>query len=207
MARRSESTADWVSPSGEEAPQVLTAVAACRGHGTGQAGGGRLRRLAHQAGQVTGAGDEAMDNPTVIRLPTPLTDSPRSRTYSCPVAHVPEAVGTVRRRAHAVLTAWGIPQSAVEGAVLVISELVTNAVIHALPPAELRLSLGGINGRGTLRVEVTDAGAAPLSAETGSLPGHGEHGRGNIVVDALAVRHGARSGASTVTRWADLSTD
>ncbi|MFD1663516.1 ATP-binding protein [Streptomyces caeni] len=207
MARWSEPTADWVSPSDEEAPQVLTAVAARHGHGVGQAGGpGHLPGLAHQAGYVTGAGDEVMDDPTVVRLPASLTGSPRSRTYSCPVAHVPEAVGTVRRRAHTVLTAWGIPQSAVEGAVLVISELVTNAIIHALPPAELRLSVGGVNGCGTLRVEVTDAGAALSSGETGSLPGHGEHGRGNTVVDALTVRHGTRSGAGTVTRWADLPT-
>ena len=60
--------------------------------------------------------------------------------FRCPLPHLPEAVAPVRRRAHTVLTSWNLPAATIEDAVLVISELVTNAVTHARPPAVLHLS-------------------------------------------------------------------
>ncbi|MFD0442051.1 ATP-binding protein [Streptomyces indonesiensis] len=57
-----------------------------------------------------------------------------------PVPHICEAVATVRRRAHALLSEWELPADRLDEALMVISELVTNAILHALPPAVLRLS-------------------------------------------------------------------
>ncbi|WP_143737291.1 ATP-binding protein [Microbispora sp. GKU 823] len=123
--------------------------------------------------------------------------------YTCPVPHTPQAVGDVRHRALGVLTAWGTPGAAAQEAVLVISEMVTNAVLHALPPAELRLLLCSEDDRDVIRVEVTDAGEAPVWPGTGTCPD--ESGRGALVVDALALRHGSLSRpCGTTTWWADL---
>ncbi|MEV4321770.1 ATP-binding protein [Microbispora rosea] len=123
--------------------------------------------------------------------------------YACPVPHSPQEVGAVRRRALGVLAAWGTPENAAQEAVLVISEMVTNAVLHALPPAEFRLLLCAEGDHDIIRVEVTDAGAAPVWPGAGAPAA--ECGRGAVVVDALAIRHGCMSGPSgMITWWADL---
>jgi anti-sigma regulatory factor (Ser/Thr protein kinase) len=127
--------------------------------------------------------------------------------YTCPLPHIPEAVRTMRHRARAVLGSWAIPATTTDDTILVISEMVTNAIAHALPPAVLRLSLP-ITRRGqkALRVEVTDGGPAmtarsPLADAPSDL---GECGRGGGIVGALALQHGIFSRAARVTRWADL---
>ncbi|MEU6412938.1 ATP-binding protein [Microbispora sp. NPDC046933] len=123
--------------------------------------------------------------------------------YTCPVPHSPQAVSGVRHRALGVLASWGTPGAAAQEAVLVISEMVTNAVLHALPPAELRLLLCSEGDHDIIRVEVTDAGAAPVWPGTGTCPD--ESGRGAAVVEALAMRHGSLSRPSGLTTWwADL---
>lgn len=124
--------------------------------------------------------------------------------FLCPLPHIPEAVGVVRRRAYAVLTSWNLPPATIEDAVLVISEMVTNAVTHALPPALLQLSRSGDEGPCSLRIEVTDAGPAADARQPEGSPQAEEHGRGSGIVTALTVRHGIRAHRGCITRWADL---
>jgi anti-sigma regulatory factor (Ser/Thr protein kinase) len=114
------------------------------------------------------------------------------------------AVSAVRRRAAAVLAEWNVSPELVEDSLLVVSELLTNALVHALPPAELRLSWFRSGGLSTLRVEVTDAGPALPAARSPSEIDPDEHGRGEHIVHALATRHGIRVHSGGVTRWADL---
>lgn len=128
----------------------------------------------------------------------------RDAEFLCPLPHIPEAVGFVRRRAQMVLTGWNMPPGTVDDAVLVISELVTNAVSHALPPAVLQLSRTGAEGLRALRIEVTDAGPAAGARRPVDGGQPGEHGRGSGIVTALSVRHGIRAHRGRVTRWADL---
>ncbi|WP_205825851.1 ATP-binding protein [Microbispora catharanthi] len=126
-----------------------------------------------------------------------------SSVYTCPVPHSPQEVSGVRRHALGVLAAWGTPGTTAQEVVLVISEMVTNAVLHALPPAELRLFVYADGDRPVIRVEITDGGAAPVWP--GTAPSPDESGRGGVVVDALAIRHGSVSRPSgTTTWWADL---
>ncbi|MFE0451711.1 ATP-binding protein [Streptomyces sp. NPDC058914] len=115
------------------------------------------------------------------------------------------AVSAVRRRAGAVLNEWNVAPELVEDSLLVVSELLTNAFVHALPPAELRLMRFRDAGLDTLRVEVTDAGPAlPPASQCSEEIDPDEHGRGEEIVHALATRHGIRVHAGGVTRWADL---
>ncbi|MFF5141760.1 ATP-binding protein [Streptomyces sp. NPDC013157] len=121
--------------------------------------------------------------------------------YVFPMPPVAGAVSEVRRRTGAVLAAWKVSPDVIEDALLVVSELLTNAIVHALPPAVLRLSWMRDAGLGTLRIEVTDAGPAG-QPPAGIDPD--EHGRGEEIVHALATRYGIETRPGAVTRWADL---
>ncbi len=122
-----------------------------------------------------------------------------------PVPHIPEAVSAVRRRVRHVLDGWELTGEAADTTLLVVSELVTNAIVHALPPATLRLCWTRLDGHRTLRVEVSDGGPAapaPSPADADAFPE--EHGRGIGIVTAVSARNGVRTGEAAVTRWADL---
>ncbi|WP_405594239.1 ATP-binding protein [Streptomyces sp. NBC_01410] len=87
-----------------------------------------------------------------------------------------------------------------DDALLIISELVTNAVLHALPPAALRLRCIQHH---VLRIEVTDGGPRPNPPpKTDQFE---EHGRGMIIVAAMAVRCGTITHAVGSTSWAELN--
>ncbi|MFI5522866.1 ATP-binding protein [Streptomyces platensis] len=128
---------------------------------------------------------------------------PEADEHVCPLPHIPEAVSVVRRNVRTVLAGWNLAPDLAEDALLVISELITNAVVHALPPAVLRLSRRGAGGRTALRVEVTDAGpAADGRPAVDSCPG--EHGRGLDIITALAAECGTRVHPGGITWWAEL---
>jgi anti-sigma regulatory factor (Ser/Thr protein kinase) len=103
-----------------------------------------------------------------------------------------------------VVSRWNLPPEVAEDVLLVVSELLTNAVVHALPPAALRLSQVRMEGRGAVRVEVTDRGpvAAPALAVAALDPD--EHGRGLCIVKALSARYGVEVLPGGTCRWAEL---
>lgn len=121
--------------------------------------------------------------------------------HVCPVPHTPGAVSVVRGRIRTVLVEWGLSPDVTMDALLVVSELLTNALVHALPPATLRLSWVRAEEGRALRIEVTDAGRA-LPASQSAAPD--EHGRGIAIVAALSARYGIRVHTGGITRWADL---
>jgi anti-sigma regulatory factor (Ser/Thr protein kinase) len=96
----------------------------------------------------------------------------------------PEAVGKARHAVRGVLTEHSWPGELVDAVVLVVSELVTNAVRHGQPPIELRLQVipGFAAGR------VTDRSLAmPVPVEAGD---DAESGRGLAIVQAMTSRWG-----------------
>ncbi|MFI5688661.1 ATP-binding protein [Streptomyces sp. NPDC051636] len=100
-----------------------------------------------------------------------------------------------------------MPTPTVDDALLVISELTTNAIVHALPPAVLRLSLPEVGIPCALRIEVTDARPAPRRRPSPAalhLAEHRENGRGTDIVAALSAQHGMFRHPERTTRWADL---
>jgi anti-sigma regulatory factor (Ser/Thr protein kinase) len=131
-----------------------------------------------------------------------LSAAPRAEVeYVFPLPHAPRAVSAVRRRVQAVLTRWNLPAEAADDVLLVTSELCTNALVHALPPATLRVSRVLVEGRGAVRVDVTDPGPA---APTARALDPDEHGRGIDIVTTISARYGSRSLCGGTSRCADV---
>ncbi|MGW0734746.1 ATP-binding protein [Streptomyces sp. NPDC002851] len=122
-----------------------------------------------------------------------------------PVPRAPEGLAAVRRHAAEVLRQWQLPPDRADDALLVTSELLTNAVAHALPPASLRLSRQGVDDR-AVRIEVTDAGPAPAGSQNGSRLPPEESGRGSVIIAALSARSGTRTWQGGAARWAEIRT-
>ncbi|MFC7219159.1 ATP-binding protein [Streptomyces polyrhachis] len=103
----------------------------------------------------------------------------------------PVEVGRARRWARARLAWVGVEADdpSAETLILLISELVTNAVVHTGRPAELHMALPPPGGAaGILRVEVVDGSVrAPQLRQAAS---DATHGRGLELVGALADRWG-----------------
>ena len=88
----------------------------------------------------------------------------------------------------------------VDDAVLMVSELVTNAVAHGQPEITLRLRLRPDR----LTVAVADRGEAPLTCAM--PPPEQTSGRGLVIVDALATRWGRSQGRVDKQVWFDVAT-
>ncbi|MEV5908726.1 ATP-binding protein [Streptomyces sp. WAC 01325] len=134
-----------------------------------------------------------------------LTAAPRGEVehvFSLP--HVPGAVAGMRQRVRAVLSDWNLTADCAADVLLVVSELLTNAIVHAVPPATLRLSRSLLEGCGTVRVEVTDLGPAAPAEDPTSTMDPDEHGRGLDIVNALASRCGVHVHTGGTSHWAEL---
>lgn len=88
---------------------------------------------------------------------------------------------------------------------LVITEMVTNSVQHALPPITLRVQYA-LGHRGIIHVEVADAGPGPRAVQLHEATSPKERGRGTDIIKALSSRTGAYSHHRSAVRWATLST-
>ena len=113
-----------------------------------------------------------------------------------------EAAKLARRATREALLSWGIAHLQ-ETAVLLVSELVTNAVQHTRmgsPTITLRLEMA----QSTLRIEVSDAD--PRWPRPRRPAGLDESGFGFVLVEALAREWGRRYTAAGKAVWAELDT-
>ena len=102
------------------------------------------------------------------------------------------------------LTAWNVQADEVEAAQLVVSELVTNAVLHAADSTTISLDLRLTDG--VVRVLVSDGGLGEPDRRLHPDPRTGETGRGIWLVDAFAERWGTEThGRNGKTVWCELS--
>lgn len=103
------------------------------------------------------------------------------------------AVPEARRLVRDAIRAWGLPvdSDVADVAFLLTSEVVANAVTHGSESASatIRLSVDGAEGR--LLVEVDDTSFDPPVVRN-DPPSGSEHGRGMLLVDALASAWGYR---------------
>jgi anti-sigma regulatory factor (Ser/Thr protein kinase) len=114
------------------------------------------------------------------------------------------AAATARTLTQQALRRWRVP-AGMDGddIVLMVDELVTNAVLHGYGPVGLRLSIvagpGAAIGRALVRGEVTDA--SPLVPQP-CVPGDdAEGGRGLLLVTALAGEFGVMPGGYGKIVW------
>ncbi|WP_051812163.1 ATP-binding protein [Kitasatospora sp. MBT63] len=115
---------------------------------------------------------------------------------------VPEAVGCARKLVRDAL--HRLPQ--VDDAELIVSELVTNAILHS------RSGAGGVlwveirRRRGVIRIAVTDEGAAGSEPSYRSTEEVDDFGRGLAIMAGLADNWGASSDVDdSQTVWAELA--
>ncbi|UFR07459.1 ATP-binding protein [Streptomyces sp. Go40/10] len=120
----------------------------------------------------------------------------------------PAEVGRARRWARSRLAGSGITadEPLAETLILLVSELVTNAVVHTGRPAVLRLCLpapaDGNRASATVRVEVADGSSrAPVPRCAGS---DATGGRGLALVDCLADRWGWSPEGAGKSIWCEL---
>ncbi|MDQ0294832.1 anti-sigma regulatory factor (Ser/Thr protein kinase) [Streptomyces sp. DSM 41037] len=105
----------------------------------------------------------------------------------------------------------GVSDSAIDDAVLILSELLSNACRHGRPLDDAPIGDGDVRAgwrvddRGRLTVEVTDGGGPTRPVpSTPSVTAKG--GRGLNIITALAEEWGTRDGAcGELTVWALLS--
>jgi serine phosphatase RsbU (regulator of sigma subunit)/anti-sigma regulatory factor (Ser/Thr protein kinase) len=119
-----------------------------------------------------------------------------ARTFPPAPASVPEARGFVRK----ALADWGVTDG--ENALVVISELVTNVVVHAGTAAVVELRFEP----GLLRLEVEDLHPTKM-LEFGLRPASvdDEHGRGLAMTSSLSVAWGVEYRATTKRVWAEFA--
>ncbi|MFF8848330.1 ATP-binding protein [Streptomyces sp. NPDC015127] len=132
-----------------------------------------------------------------VRVPAPRRPVDDSNDVTEALEHRPQAVRAARHAAQRVLEGWRLPSDAV---LLVVSELVTNAVEHAEPPLALHMHRERVGNR--VWVGVIDGGPAETEgAWTASCAGD-EHGRGITIVGTLADAHGRHAHPGGTTHWA-----
>jgi DNA-binding response OmpR family regulator len=113
------------------------------------------------------------------------------------LAHDPVAPSEARRVVRDVLLHWGYGDL-LDDAALVVSELVTNAVRHAGSASIVVVN----RTEGGIRVEVRDEG--PGAPDLAPSPTDAEHGRGLMIVAALATAWGVEDDETSKTVWVEL---
>ena len=116
---------------------------------------------------------------------------------------VPSSVAVARGRIAAELRNAGIFGAAVADAALVLSELLSNAILHARPLPDARVRVAWVLSPASLEVIVSDGGSATTPhTSRPSLSSIG--GRGLGIVEHLCSSWGVRADQFGTTVWAVL---
>ncbi|MFC3820952.1 ATP-binding protein [Planomonospora venezuelensis] len=119
--------------------------------------------------------------------------------------YAPSSVAVARQCLSSDLQEWGVYESAIDDAVLVVSELLSNALRHAhpLPSGQIKVAWRWTDGH--VEVAVSDGGAA-TEPRAGRAPLSSLGGRGLGIVEYLADRWGVRHEGEITTVWAIVTT-
>ncbi|MEW2400367.1 ATP-binding protein [Streptomyces sp. NPDC046862] len=146
--------------------------------------------------------DRARDHSPEHAYPGTPGHRRRSEVFGLPAT--PASVGQARENVREVLDAWGADRELCGDAVLVVSELVTNALTHTGSDRVVcRLGLDGVR----LRVEVEDQNRGRSFPERRQPDADDQNGRGLMLVCALSTDWGAgpsTHGSGSVV-WAELT--
>lgn len=157
---------------------------------------GSLDDACHEIVQALLPPTGAADDVALLLARTRGLSACQVATWSIPAD--PALVARTRRSVLGQLDTWGLAEASfvVE---LVVSELVTNAILHGASPILLRL----IHDADTLICEVSDAsGTAPHMRRAKT---YDEGGRGLLLVAQFTHRWGSRHTADGKTIWAEIT--
>ncbi|MER6674367.1 ATP-binding protein [Streptomyces sp. NPDC000983] len=126
---------------------------------------------------------------------------PSERRFRFELAAHPGSPAQARRLTRARLTGWSICEDTCDTAALVVSELVTNAIVHT---ASRHIVCELHDGDDLVRIAVRDQGCAPGEPHPAGQRGDEEHGRGLLLVDALCHAWGAHEHGPGLLVWAEL---
>ncbi|MDT0612607.1 SpoIIE family protein phosphatase [Streptomyces lancefieldiae] len=118
------------------------------------------------------------------------------------VWRLPEAVRHARRFTRRTLRSWDVREDAVDSTLLIVSELVTNALVHT--DGKVRLDLTLVGGR--LRVAVADASPRTPVKPT-SIGWEATGGRGILLVEAMSGSWGALPVSGGKQVWSEITLD
>lgn len=144
--------------------------------------------------------DSAADRsrPGVAREPA---TAGTGRRFRFELAAHPGSPARARRLARTRLADWSVCADTCESAVLVVSELVTNAVVHT---ASSRVVCELADHDGMVRIAVRDEGCGPGEPHPAQQRPDEEHGRGLLLVAALCRAWGAQEYGPGLLVWAEL---
>ncbi|MFF3335879.1 ATP-binding protein [Streptomyces sp. NPDC002888] len=134
----------------------------------------------------------------------PTVDPERAaaeRRFRFELAAHPGSPAQARRLTRARLTGWSVCEDTCDTAALVVTELVTNAIVHTasnVVVCELH------DGDDVVRIAVRDEGCAPGEPHPSPQRPEEEHGRGLLLVDALCHAWGAQEHGPGLLVWAEL---
>ncbi|MFF2849313.1 ATP-binding protein [Streptomyces sp. NPDC058001] len=126
---------------------------------------------------------------------------PAGRRFRFELAAHPGSPAQARRLTRARLTGWAVGEDTCDAADLVVSELVTNAIVHTaseLIVCELHDEVEKV------RIAVRDEGCAPGEPRPSPQRPEEEHGRGLLLVAAVASAWGAHETEPGLLVWAEL---
>ena len=126
-----------------------------------------------------------------------VTDAPLDANICLP--RVPASVSGARRWLTKTLAEWGVAGDTVDNAELLLSEVVTNAVLHNAGADDTTITAAWWHGY--LRVTVSDP---DLQVPVTDLADD-EHGRGLMIVTELAARWGEIKTLTGKKVWFELN--
>ena len=138
-----------------------------------------------------------------------MTVAPVERSMASTAMTLPFEVASVRRarrQLDADLRDAGVSANGVHDALLVLSELVGNALRHARPLSSGTLRIGWTRHPDRLELAVTDGGG-PTHPRTLDLPASALGGRGLAIVDDLSKSWGVHRSDGATTVYAVLPLD
>ncbi|MFE9437632.1 ATP-binding protein [Streptomyces sp. NPDC006602] len=147
--------------------------------------------------------DAAADPPTGLGAAAGVSPDRAAveRRFRFELAAHPGSPAQARRLTRARLTHWSVGEDTCDSAALVVSELVTNAIVHT---ASRRVVCELHDGDDLVRIAVRDEGCAPGEPHPSPQRPEEEQGRGLLLVDALCHSWGAHEHGPGLLVWAEL---
>ncbi|MFJ6831128.1 ATP-binding protein [Streptomyces sp. NPDC091209] len=124
------------------------------------------------------------------------------RRFRFELAAHPGSVAQARRLTRSRLSGWAVCEDTCDTAALVVSELVTNAIVHA---AGQRVVCELHDADDLVRIAVCDEGCAPGEPHPSPQRPDEEHGRGLLLVAAVSRAWGAQDTGPGLLVWAEIA--